>query len=218
MAPKVYTWITLWFMLTAPLMIWDAGYCLMRPRSMVGGDLHWAWKLYDFYGQIDKVRRLYSSSSKPVINFFFFFSIQIYGVKAFEDGDGFANAAGTLLPRSIHALNFSLLLCAPPAILNLLENFAAITYLVLVYAFKSDIAPLFGYTGATVTLAKTILYLAQEYYCGWCAIGHNDFVDVLAYWVCPNVVWCTISSLTMYRLGNDIASSLRQRKTTVKQD
>lgn len=139
---------------------------------MVGGDLHWAWKLYDFYGQIDK----------------------IYGVKAFEDGDGFANAA---------------------AILNLLENFAAITYLVLVYAIKSDIAPLFGYTGATVTLAKTILYLAQEYYCGWCAIGHNDFVDVLAYWVCPNVVWCTISSLTMYRLGNDIASSLRQRKTSI---
>ncbi|KAK0204497.1 hypothetical protein DFS33DRAFT_660584 [Desarmillaria ectypa] len=175
MAPKVYTWITLWFMLTAPLMIWDAGYCLMRPRSMVGGDLHWAWKLYDFYGQIDK----------------------IYGVKAFEDGDGFANAA---------------------AILNLLENFAAITYLVLVYALKSDIAPLFGYTGATVTLAKTILYLAQEYYCGWCAIGHNDFVDVLAYWICPNVVWCTLSCLTMYRLGNDIALSLRQRKTTVKQD
>ncbi len=144
MAPKVYTWITIWFMLTAPLMIWDAGYCLMRceylawpavyfcssfsihrPRSMVGGDLHWAWKLYDFYGQIDKVRRLYPSSSEPTINFFLS-PMQIYGVKAFEDGDGFANAAGTLLPTSIHVLNFSLLFCAPPAILNLLENFAAV--------------------------------------------------------------------------------------------
>lgn len=78
---------------------------------MVGGDLHWAWKLYDFYGQIDKVRRLYPSCPEPAINFFSS-PMQIYGVKAFEDGDGFANAAGTLLPTSIRVLNFSLLFCA----------------------------------------------------------------------------------------------------------
>ncbi|KAF8912332.1 hypothetical protein CPB85DRAFT_1302495 [Mucidula mucida] len=146
-----------------------------RPRSMVGGDLHWAWKLYDFYGQIDKV----------------------YGVKAFEDGDGFANAA---------------------AILNLLENFAAITYLVLLHVCKSEIAPLFGYTASTVTLAKTILYLTQEYFCGWCAIGHNEFTDVLYYWIGPNIVWCILSSMTMYKLGGDIILSLRRDKPALKEE
>jgi hypothetical protein len=30
MAPKTYPWITVWFLITAPLMLWDAGYCLMR--------------------------------------------------------------------------------------------------------------------------------------------------------------------------------------------
>jgi len=30
MAVKTYTWITLWFVLTAPVIFWDAGYCFMR--------------------------------------------------------------------------------------------------------------------------------------------------------------------------------------------
>lgn len=30
MAPKAHTWITLWFLLTAPVILWDASYCFMR--------------------------------------------------------------------------------------------------------------------------------------------------------------------------------------------
>lgn len=33
MAPKTYGWISLWFVMTAPLMLWDAGYCFMRSVS-----------------------------------------------------------------------------------------------------------------------------------------------------------------------------------------
>jgi hypothetical protein len=33
MAPKTYTWISLWFLITAPVIAWDVGYCFMRPRS-----------------------------------------------------------------------------------------------------------------------------------------------------------------------------------------
>lgn len=62
------TWISLWFGLSTLLVLWgersaqvvrawiyntdclefpsDAGYCLLRPRSMLGGDLHWLWKPY----------------------------------------------------------------------------------------------------------------------------------------------------------------------------
>ena len=30
MAPNTYTWISAWFILTTPVIIWDAFYCLMR--------------------------------------------------------------------------------------------------------------------------------------------------------------------------------------------
>ncbi|GAW08726.1 hypothetical protein LENED_010807 [Lentinula edodes] len=166
-------WITVWYILTAPLMLWDAGYCLMRPRSMVGGDLHWIWAFYEFYGNVDHV----------------------YGVKAFEDGEGFANAA---------------------AVLNVIENFFAVIYLWMTHVCPSELAPLAGYTGSAMTLAKTLLYVSQEYFCGFCAIGHNTFPGMLSYWILPNVAWITISGLIMYHLGKDILWSLRLSSGRVK--
>ncbi|TFY75562.1 hypothetical protein EWM64_g8448 [Hericium alpestre] len=74
MAPKTYTWISLWFLLTTPVILWDAFYCFFRPRSMVGGDLHWIWQPYSIYQEIDYV----------------------YGIKALEDNNGFTNAQSFL--------------------------------------------------------------------------------------------------------------------------
>ncbi|KAF9457858.1 hypothetical protein BDZ94DRAFT_1174793 [Collybia nuda] len=174
MAPKTYTWISLWFIFTAPLMLWDAGYCLMRPRSMVGGDLHWIWKFYDVYGSVDRV----------------------YGIKAFEDGEGFAGAA---------------------AVLNVIEILTNITYLYQAHISRSDLAPLLGYTGAIMTLSKTILYTSQEYFCNGCSVGHNDFLVAFLFWIMPNLVWITFSSLIIWRLGKDIASSIRKDKAVKNQ-
>ena len=77
MALKTYSWITFWFLASAPVIFWDAGYCFFRyvsspahqsrshrqslylapsPRSMKGGDLHWIWKPYEIYQEIDYVR------------------------------------------------------------------------------------------------------------------------------------------------------------------
>jgi len=170
MAQKTYTWISLWFLITAPVMFWDAGYCLMRPRSMRGGDLHWLWKPYELYEQIDHV----------------------YGVKAFEDGEGFANAA---------------------ALLNLAETLVNIAYLYKTHVSPSSIAPLVGYTGATMTVAKTVLYISQEVFCGGCAIGHNTLADMFAYWILPNMLWIIFPSLIMWKLGGDIFSSMRSTKS-----
>lgn len=57
-------WISFWMFLTTLIVSWgksckivpsrrpsltpplDAGYCLMRPRSLSGGDLSWIWKPY----------------------------------------------------------------------------------------------------------------------------------------------------------------------------
>ncbi|KAF9546511.1 hypothetical protein CPC08DRAFT_376352 [Agrocybe pediades] len=71
MPPKRYIWISLWFLITAPIILWDAGYVLMRPRSMEGGDLRWFWRGFDRYERIDKV----------------------YSVKGYHEKAGFAPAA-----------------------------------------------------------------------------------------------------------------------------
>ena len=87
-AAKTHWWISLWFLLSAPVIFWDAAYCFMRyvysllsskvsihlslhsPRSFAGGDLHWIWKPYEIYQEVD----------------------YIYGVEAYNRGDGFTNA------------------------------------------------------------------------------------------------------------------------------
>ncbi|KAG6820872.1 hypothetical protein H0H93_010216 [Arthromyces matolae] len=135
----------------------------MRPRSMVGGDLHWIWKPYELYEKVDYV----------------------YGVKAYENGEGFAGAAGitnTLIRHSFTLLNAYL-----KAVLNVLEISMNLIYLFLVYIKVSDVAPLFGYTGAVMTLAKTILYTSQEYFCSGCSTGHNDPSVAFFFWIMPNL-------------------------------
>lgn len=64
---------------------------ILRPRSMVGGDLYWFWAPYRLYGMVDHVRAGYDFVSLSYVQF----PSQVYGIKAFEDGEGFASAAGT---------------------------------------------------------------------------------------------------------------------------
>ncbi|EGN94308.1 hypothetical protein SERLA73DRAFT_188111 [Serpula lacrymans var. lacrymans S7.3] len=166
MAVRTHIWVTLWFVLTAPVIFWDVGYCLMRPRSMVGGDLHWIWEPYGIYQNIDFV----------------------YGLKALESGDGFTNAQ---------------------SFLNIIETLMNLAYVYLAHVSHWEPAPLLGFAAATMTLSKTVLYWAQEYYCGYCAVGHNSFEDLLVYWIIPNGLWLIVPTLIIIRLGKDISASLR---------
>ncbi|KAI0075607.1 hypothetical protein K474DRAFT_1664045 [Panus rudis PR-1116 ss-1] len=166
MAIKRHTWVSLWFLVTIPVIFWDAGYCFMRPRSMVGGDLHWIWKPYALYQDIDYV----------------------YGIPALQRGDGFTNAQ---------------------SLLNLVENFMNIFYLYLAHVAQSPVAPLLGFASVTMTLSKTVLYWAQEYYCGGCSVGHNDLKTLIVYWVIPNGLWLVVPSLILTQFWKDIAGVLR---------
>src|SRR5258707_11234204 len=72
MPPKTYLWISMWFLIVAPIILWDVGYVLMRstsnyryptksllgfrPRSMEGGDLRWFWRIFEIYERVDEVR------------------------------------------------------------------------------------------------------------------------------------------------------------------
>ncbi|KAL8370013.1 hypothetical protein RB595_000394 [Gaeumannomyces hyphopodioides] len=45
-----------WLAVSLPLVAWDTGYVLLRPRSMPGGDLHWPlWVPYELYGRVDHI-------------------------------------------------------------------------------------------------------------------------------------------------------------------
>ncbi|KIK50528.1 hypothetical protein GYMLUDRAFT_51132 [Collybiopsis luxurians FD-317 M1] len=165
MAVKTYTWVSLWFLLTAPVILWDAGYCFMRPRSMIGGDLHWFWEPYTIYQKVHL----------------------LYGVLALEKGEGFTNAQ---------------------ALMNVIETFLNFLYLYLAHFSEWPPAALIGLTSSALTLAKTILYYAQEYYCNYCTTGHNDWQTLVSYWIFPNVFWIIVPSFIIYVLGRDICAQL----------
>ncbi|KAF8259085.1 hypothetical protein EI94DRAFT_1752476, partial [Lactarius quietus] len=165
MPPNTYTWISAWFLLTVPVILWDASYCLMRPRSMVGGDLHWIWKPYALYQEIDYV----------------------YGIKALQENSGFPSAQ---------------------SFLNLIETALNVFYVYLAHVAKYPAASLVGFASATMTLSKTVLYAAQEYYCNFCATGHNDLKTLIVYYIIPNGFWIVVPSLIVFKLGKDIASSM----------
>ncbi|KZW00855.1 hypothetical protein EXIGLDRAFT_603719 [Exidia glandulosa HHB12029] len=162
--PAVW-WITAWFVASAPVIFWDAGYCLMRPRSMRGGDLHWIWKPYSLYQDVDLV----------------------YGVKALEENNGFTSAQSAM---------------------NLIETFLNLYYVYLTHVSPSPYAPVVGISSAVMTLSKTVLYWLVEYYCNYCAVGHNNVVDLITLWIIPNGIWLIVPTLVIIRLGKDIARSL----------
>ncbi|CAK5274140.1 unnamed protein product [Mycena citricolor] len=108
MAVKTHSWVSLWFLVTAPVVAWDIGYCFMRhaPRSMIGGDFALDLEALCAYQNVDLV---YASWA------------------ALERG-GWVHQCQT---------------------------------------------PMIGFAAATMTLSKTVLYWAQEYYCNYCAVGHK---------------------------------------------
>ena len=61
-----------------------------------------------------------------------------------------------------------------------------IGYLFLAHVKDSPVAPLLGFASVVMTLSKTVLYWLQEYYCGGCSVGHNDFYTLFVYWIIPN--------------------------------
>lgn len=65
----------LWLFISLPLVIWDTSYVLLRPRSMIGGDLHFPiFVPYAVYSTVDYV----------------------YGFPAYSGKDGFTGAQSSL--------------------------------------------------------------------------------------------------------------------------
>jgi len=133
---------------------------------MSGGDLHWIWRPYALYQNIDHV----------------------YGLPSFNSGDGFTNAQ---------------------SLMNVFENFLNLSYVYKTHVSPSATAPLIGLIAASLTFAKTVLYWAQEYYCNYCAVGHNNTFDLVLMWIIPNGLWLLIPGAIIATLYGDVTKSLR---------
>lgn len=121
----------------------------------------------------------------------------LYGWKAFNEKDGFT---------------------AAQALLNVVEILLAIGYLYLRHISPRNkpfqkyhaVAPLVGFAGAIMTASKTILYFLQEYFCGWCNVGHNDRWTFWMVWVIPNGTWIILPAIVSVILGRYIAAALER--------
>lgn len=74
--------------------------------------------------------------------------------------------------------------------MNLIETTLNFAYLYLVHVKQWPAAAVIGFAAAVMTFSKTLLYVVQEYYCNYCMIGHNTFVDVVMLWILPNGYVC----------------------------
>jgi hypothetical protein len=70
--------------------------------------------------------------------------------------------------------------------MNLIETALNVCYVYLAHVAKYPAASVIGFASVAMTLSKTMLYWLQEYYCNYCAVGHNDTKTLLLYFVLPN--------------------------------
>ncbi|CAM1505145.1 Fc.00g107820.m01.CDS01 [Cosmosporella sp. VM-42] len=172
-----------WMAISLPLVAWDTGYVLLRPLTMEGGSLHWPLYVpYKLYGQVDHV----------------------YGWEALEAKNGFTGAQ---------------------SFLNVVETLMYLVYLWYFWRRGEKIlvngelrrcisgrtgafATLVGFSAAVMSLSKTVLYWANEYYSGFDNIGHNPFIDLIYLWIIPNGAWLVFPAYMVWSIGGEIIDGL----------
>ncbi|KAI0542195.1 hypothetical protein GGR58DRAFT_300218 [Xylaria digitata] len=176
-APSSFT--LFWLAVSLPLVIWDCGYVLMRPRTMEGGDLHWPiWAPYKLYGEIDHV----------------------YGWKAFNAGSGFTSAQGFLnVLETVMYIYYAAVY---------FQNAVPVAGTKAVVGRKAAISVLVAFSAAVMTLSKTLLYWLCEYYSGFDNIGHNSLPDLIFLWIIPNGAWLIGPTVMIHELGNELVNNL----------
>ncbi|KAH8548103.1 hypothetical protein BGW37DRAFT_508262 [Umbelopsis sp. PMI_123] len=108
-----------------------------------------------------------------------------YGPEAIAANDGFTSAQ---------------------SIMNVVENFVNLTYVYLATNSQTNVgfANLIGFSGAVMTLSKTLLYWLNDYCSGWSHTKHNDLQTLLTLWVIPNGLWIVVPAVIAYVLGVDL--------------
>ncbi len=117
--------------------------------------------------------------------------------------------------------------------MNIVETFLNLVYLYLAHVVEWPAAPLIGFTSVSLTLGKTLLYGLQEYYCGYCKVGHNTTRDLIQFWIIPNGyvsshavkilalmgsgrIWIVVPSLIVWKMGQDLCRRLMLAEAKAK--
>ncbi|KAJ1028594.1 hypothetical protein NDA16_001760 [Ustilago loliicola] len=162
--------VSAWLFLSSFVVAWDVGYILLRPRSMLGGDLHWIWSPYKLYMNID----------------------YIYGLPSWDTKDGFP---------------------AAQSLMNVAESFLNLLYVYLVHLKATPgsiaVAPIWGLVAVTMTFSKTVLYVLNDYCCGWCKTGHNDWNTLIFLYILPNGLWLLFPAIIGFIFVRELSITLK---------
>jgi hypothetical protein len=134
---------------------------------MEGGVYNWIWRPYNLYATVsmNTFRHHNTIFALPINTFPFQYQIDLfYGPEAIAANDGFTSAQ---------------------SIMNVVENFVNLTYVYLATNSQTNVgfANLIGFSGAVMTLSKTLLYWLNDYCSGWSHTKHNDLQTLLTLWV-----------------------------------
>lgn len=125
--------VTLWLLVSLPLVIWDTSYILLRPHSLPGGKIHSpVWGLYTIYGNVDYV----------------------YGWPAWRAGSGFPAAQATMnvFETAMYGYYLWAVVMSYGSGLRSLVSGRRET------VHRAGLTLLVGFAGAVMTLSKTTLY------------------------------------------------------------
>lgn len=75
--------------------------------------------------------------------------------------------------------------------MNLIETFLNLLYVYTAHVSQWSPAPMIGFSAALMTLSKTLLYVANDYFCTsvggqFCYTGHNSAFVHFVFFVIPN--------------------------------
>lgn len=195
--------VTIWLLISVPVVLWDTGYVLLRPHSMPGGKLHSPiWTPYALYGAVD----------------------YIYGWPAFNARNGFTAAQGILnLIESagyifyLFVVNRYRVVAGRPSQKKARKDFLWFSMAGNVVEGRiGAYALLIVYTASVATLSKTVMYLLNEAFSGFENVRHNDAGTLLAYWILPNGFWIVFPSYMVYVFGWEILSGLESATPRVR--
>ncbi|KAI5370333.1 hypothetical protein Slin15195_G012100 [Septoria linicola] len=188
----------IWLAISLPLVLWDAGYVLLRPHSMPGGKWHSPiWKPYALYADIDYVYGFPAlqdnnpwTATQTWFNVFETTGYLVYLYWVYTHGQQEAVQGRGAPDKSVMGQ------------LRALSESRTLTGTVAAHAV------LLAFSIASLTFFKTVMYWLLEYLSGWHNIGHNSFGTLVVYWILPNGAWLVGPSYMMYVFGQEILQGL----------
>ena len=139
----------IWLLFALPLVLWDAGYVILRPHSMPGGKFHWPlWVPYELYSRTD----------------------YIYGWKAYDEHNGFtmAQTAVNLVETLLYGYYLYVLYrygrssSAQGRGAPKMERVGFLGKQRMVEGEMGALAVVVAYSAAVMTISKTVLYCESE--------------------------------------------------------